>query len=67
MKDKSNETRGDAAPDVTMGEAGGPAGVERGGGKRAKPPRTGVPEGMTPGDLQISPEEKREIDSDDWR
>jgi hypothetical protein len=48
-------------PDVgEAGESGGPAGIERSGGPQPLPPRNGVPEGMTPGDLQISPEEKIE-------
>jgi hypothetical protein len=67
MQDKGKEPRGDDIDLPVSGEGGGPAGVERSGGPRARPPRTGVPEGMTPGDLQISPQEKREIDSDDWR
>ena len=62
-----NQPRGDASNAIRGGEGGGPAGVEQSGGPRARPPRTGVPEGMVPGDLQISPEEKREIDSDDFR
>jgi hypothetical protein len=64
--DKGNQPRGDL-PLAERGEGGGPAGVERSGGPRARPPRSGVPEGMTPDDLQITPDEKRERDSDDWR
>lgn len=62
-----NQPRGDPSNAIRGGEGGGPAGVERSGGPRARPPRTGVPEGMVPGDLQISPEEKREEDTDDFR
>jgi hypothetical protein len=42
-----------------LGESGGPAGVEQSGGAAATGERqgSGVPLGMTPGDLQKSPEE----------
>jgi hypothetical protein len=49
-----NAPRGDTAGFPEIGESGGPGGVEPGGGPA---PRSGVPLGMTPGDLQQSPEE----------
>jgi hypothetical protein len=49
-----NAPRGDTAGFPEIGESGGPGGVEPGGGP---PPASGVPLGMTPGDLQKSPEE----------
>ena len=59
-----NAPRGDTAGYPEAGEAGGPAGVEPSGGARQTRERegTGVPPGMTPGDLQQSPEELVE----DW-
>jgi hypothetical protein len=53
-----NAPRGDVTGLAGPGESGGPAGVQRSGGREpAPPPETGVPEGMTPGDVQKSPEE----------
>jgi hypothetical protein len=54
-----NAPRGDVTGLAGPGESGGPAGVQRSGGREATPPHpeTAVPEGMTPGDLQKSPEE----------
>jgi hypothetical protein len=49
-----NEPRGDRTGFPEIGEGGGPGGVEPRGGP---PPANGVPLGMTPGDLQKSPEE----------
>jgi hypothetical protein len=59
-----NAPRGDTTGYPEIGEAGGPAGVEPSGGAAATRPRegSGVPEGMTPGDLQKSPEEQ----VDEW-
>jgi hypothetical protein len=54
-----NAPRGDTAGFPELGESGGPAGVEQSGGAAATRERqgSGVPLGMTPGDLQKSPEE----------
>jgi hypothetical protein len=59
-----NAPRGDEAGYPEIGEAGGPAGVEPSGGAGLTRERegSGVPPGMTPGDLQKSPEEILE----DW-
>jgi hypothetical protein len=57
--ERGNAPRGDVTGLAGPGESGGPAGVQRSGGATATPPHaeTGVPPGMTPGDLQKSPEE----------
>jgi len=59
-----NAPRGDVTGLAGPGESGGPAGVQRSGGSAPPPSNadTGVPLGMTPGDLQKSPEEL----VDDW-
>jgi len=54
-----NAPRGDVNGLAGPGESGGPAGVQRSCGLEENRERsgTGVPPGMTPGDLQKSPEE----------
>jgi hypothetical protein len=54
-----NPPRGDVDGLAGPGEGGGPAGVQRSGGREANRERSGsgVAPGMTPGDLQKSPEE----------
>ena len=54
-----NAPRGDPDGLAGPGEGGGPAGVQGSGGRDANRERsgTGVSPGMTPGDLQKSPEE----------
>jgi hypothetical protein len=54
-----NAPRGDVTGLAGPGESGGPAGVQQSGGRGENQERsgTGVPPGMTPGDLQKSPEE----------
>jgi hypothetical protein len=54
-----NAPRGDLNGLAGPGESGGPAGVQRSGGPEGNQERsgTGVPPGMTPGDLQKSPED----------
>jgi hypothetical protein len=53
-----NAPRGDVTGLAGPGEGGGPAGVQRSGGGEISPQaETAVPPGMTPGDLQKSPEE----------
>jgi hypothetical protein len=64
-----NAPRGDPSDAVGPGEGGGPAGVQRSGGKAMNRERegTGAPPGTTPTDLQESPEELVEAWKDDWR
>jgi len=54
-----NRPRGDVSGLAGPGESGGPAGVEKSGGTGMTHERdgTGAPEGMTPTDLQQSPED----------
>jgi hypothetical protein len=54
-----NAPRGDTVGFPEIGETGGPGGVEPSGGVAETRERegSGVPLGMTPGDLQKSPEE----------
>ncbi len=63
----ANKPRGAPTNAIRGGEGGGPAGVERSGGPRPSMPETGVPEGMVPDEFQITPEEKIERDTDDFR
>lgn len=58
-----NAPRGDTVGFPEIGETGGPGGVESSGGSAVTTrdrDGSGVPLGMTPGDLQKSPEEQLE-------
>jgi hypothetical protein len=64
-----NRPRGSVTGLGGPGEGGGPAGVQRSGGRKENHPRagTGAPLGTTPTDLQQSPEEIVEDWQDDWK